>query len=254
MRRLLIALCLAAAPGIASAEAAWPWIKGEAFGDRPIADGAGRVALDAPARTEDDRAAPISVSASLPEGRAIARITLVIDENPSPVSAVIEPTTPVSALAFGVTFRMNGPSPVRAILEDDAGGLWMTETMVKTSGLGACAAPPGTDPAVALQTIGQMALAPAAGAPETLTLSVSHPSYSGLQMDQVTLLYRPARFIERLEAWADDRPLFALTGSISLSENPVFRFARPEGADALRVRVTDTDGDIFERRFALGDS
>jgi sulfur-oxidizing protein SoxY len=146
--------------------------------------------------------------------------------------------------------RMNGPSPVRAIVETESGRLLMREAMVKTSGVGACAAPPGVDAATALATLGEMTLA---GGPETLRLDISHPSYSGLQMDQITLLYTPARFIETLEIAADGAALFTITGSISFSENPAFTFARPAGATALKARMTDTDGAIFERRFALGE-
>jgi len=85
-------------------------------------------------------------------------------------------------------------------------------------------------------------------------LSISHPGKSGMQMDQITLLHRPARFIETLEVWADETPLFTVTGSISLSENPQIAFDRPHAAQALRVRLTDTDGAVFERRFGLGAS
>jgi sulfur-oxidizing protein SoxY len=255
MRGILLGLCLSAAhlaaPLGAAAEPSWPWIRDELFADRPIATAQDVVRLDAPMRAADDRAAPIGVAAQLPLGDAIHRVTLVIDDNPAPVSAVIELAEPLRAASFGFTMRLNGPSPIRAVVESADGGLFMAEGAIKTSGVGACAAPPGTDTAVAMETLGEMELS--ADAPETLRLSVSHPSYSGMQMNQVTLLYTPARFIERLELWADTAPLFTVTGSISLSENPQFTFDRPLGAQSLRVRMIDTEGAVFERRFALGE-
>lgn len=261
MRRALLAVCLAAAPTLAAAEAAWPSIKAELYGARGLEDGAGVVTLAAPPRASDDRAVPMRIDARLPFGAAIARMTLVIDENPMPVSAVVDFTEPTRAASFDFTMRLNGPSPVRAIIEVDDGRLYMAETVVKTSGLGACAAPPVTDATAALATLGQMALTADADplrargdAGDRVRLGISHPSYSGMQMDQITLLYRPARFIDTLEVWADETPLFTVTGSISLSENPQIGFERPHAAQALRVRLTDTDGAVFERRFGLGES
>ena len=258
MRRALFALVIAAQPLAAAADAAWPWIRDEAFAGRTIEEGAEGVRLLAPRRTENDRAAPLGLAADLPMGETIRRMTLIIDENPMPVSAEIEMLRPTRAAAFGFTMRMNGPSPVRAVVETGDGRLLMQDAMVKTSGVGACAAPPGVDEAVALATLGQMELEAgtpdAADAPARLSLRVSHPSYSGLQMDQVTLLYTPMRYVETIEVWADDTALFRITGSISYSENPAFSFDRPEGAKTLRVRVTDSDGEIFEKRFPLGVS
>ncbi|WP_333833784.1 quinoprotein dehydrogenase-associated SoxYZ-like carrier [Rubrimonas sp.] len=251
MRGVLVGLCLAATPHLAAAEPAWPWLRDELFADRAIEAASGAVTLDAPARAADDRAVPISVAAQLPQGAAIRRISLLIDDNPAPVSAVIDLAEPRRAASFAFTMRLNGPSPVRAVVESADGALFMAETLVKSSGLGACAAPPGVDAVAAMATLGDMTLI--ADAPGRLRLSVSHPSYSGMQMDQITLLYTPARHVRTLEVGADEAPLFTVTGSISLSENPEFGFDTPLGANTLRVRMTDTDGAAFERRFALGE-
>lgn len=263
MRSALVGLLLFAASGASAAETGWSWIRDELYPGRTIEAAQGAVTLTAPRRTDNDLSTRIGVAVALPPGAAIRRVTLVIDENPSPVSAVVELHQPALAASFDVTMRMNGPSPVRAIVEAEDGRLFMAEQMVKTSGLGACAAPPGVDAAVAMATLGEMTLtterpaavaAPAAQAAERLRLGVSHPSYSGLQMDQVTLLFTPARFVETLEVWADETPLFTLTGSISLSENPQIGFETPPAAGSLRVRMTDSAGAASERRFGLGES
>jgi sulfur-oxidizing protein SoxY len=265
MRSALVGLCLLAACGASAAEGGWPWIRAELYPGRVVEAAQGAVTLVAPRRTENDHATRVGVEVALPPGAAIRRVTLVIDENPSPVSAVVDLHQPALAASFDFTVRMNGPSPVRAIVEAEDGRLFMAEQTVKTSGLGACAAPPGVDAAVAMATLGQMTLQterPAMGvaaaggseAAERLRLGVSHPSYSGLQMDQITLLFTPARFVRTLEVWADETPLFTVTGSISLSENPRFGFEKPLAAGSLRVRMTDTEGASFEREFGLGAS
>jgi sulfur-oxidizing protein SoxY len=265
MRGALIGLFLFAASGASAADAGWSWIRDELYPGRTIEAAEGAVTLVAPRRTDNDSATRIGVEVALPPGAAIRRVTLVIDENPSPVSAVVDMHQPALAASFDFTMRMNGPSPVRAIVETEDGRLFMAEQTVKTSGLGACAAPPGVDAAVAMATLGRMTLEterPGGGAvlaaggeaAERLRLGVSHPSYSGLQMDQVTLLFTPARFVRTLEVSADETPLFTVTGSISLSENPRFGFEKPLAADSLRVRMTDTEGATFEQRFGVGHS
>lgn len=264
MRSALVGLFLLAASGASAADGGWSWIRDELYPGRTIEAAEGAVTLVAPRRTENDHATRIGVEVAAPPGAAIRRVTLVIDENPSPVSAVVDMHQPVLGASFDFTMRMNGPSPVRAIVETEDGRLFMAEQTVKTSGLGACAAPPGVDAAVAMATLGQMTLEterPAAGAAlasgeaaERLRLGVSHPSYSGLQMDQITLLFTPARFVQTLEVWADETPLFTVTGSISLSENPRFGFEKPLTADSLRVRMTDSAGAVSEQRFGLGES
>jgi sulfur-oxidizing protein SoxY len=256
MRRAASFVFLLAASAASADETSWAEVRGALWPGRAVAEAAGLVTLDAPARAADDRAVPVTVEARAPDGAAIRRVTLVVDDNPAPVSAALEALAPADALTFGVTLRLNGPSDLRAVLETADGRLFMAATRVKTSGLGACAAPPGVDEATAMATLGRMTLdgAGALEADDDLRLRVAHPSYSGLQMDQVTLLFRPARFVETVEIEGDAGPLWRVTGSISLSENPVFAFDRPEGSDALRVRVTDSDGAVFERRFGLGDS
>jgi sulfur-oxidizing protein SoxY len=254
MRIASLAFAVAAFPAAVLAGDSWDAVRQAVWGDRPIADGGASVRLDAPVRAADDRAAAMTATAAFADGRLVRAITVVIDENPMPVSAAVALATPQAAMTFAATYRLNGPSQVRVVVEDADGGLWMADQLVKTSGVGACAAPPSTDAKLAMATMGQMTLAAEPAAVDTARLKVSHPSHSGMQMDQVTLLYTPARYVETLEVWADDAPLFTLTGSISLSENPEIAFTHPHAAQSLRVRLTDTSGAIFERSFGLGAS
>lgn len=80
---------------------------------------------------------------------------------------------------------------------------------------------------------------------------IRHPNYSGLQRDQTTQLFIPAHFIDTLEVRQGDEPLFSMTGGISISENPSFRFAYTDnGAPSLTVHATDTEGNVFVRDLA----
>jgi sulfur-oxidizing protein SoxY len=77
------------------------------------------------------------------------------------------------------------------------------------------------------------------------------PSHSGMQMDQISLLFIPARYIETVEVFTDDVPMFSMTGSISLSEDPAISFPIPLDAQALTVRMVDTEEAEFKQTFPL---
>ena len=274
MRTLITLWALTAAIGLAqpaAAEDAWSELRPEIYAERVIAPAGDLVTLSAPRRSSDDRRTPLGAEVRAPDGAAIRSIALIIDENPMPVSAVFDFAEPQNAFTFSAEMRMNGPSPVRVVMETEDGGLYMSETLVKTSGVGACAAAPGADVEVALKTLGQMELtllgqemaeAPLARlaalgdakpqpAAAQARLDIMHPSHSGMQMDQISLLFIPARFIDTVEVSADDQPLFTMTGSISLSENPSLTFNAPATASSLTVRLRDTEETEVEKVFPL---
>ncbi|MBC7142008.1 MAG: quinoprotein dehydrogenase-associated SoxYZ-like carrier, partial [Rhodobacteraceae bacterium] len=177
MRHLLIAaFALLAQPALA-AEGSWPDIRAQLYAERPLQSGQNVIALDAPYRTDNDARTVIGVSLVAPPGLNLAAVTLVLDENPMPVSAVIRLAEPLPRFRFDATLRINGPTPVHVIAETSDGQLFVAEGFVKTSGQGACAAPPGTDPEKALATLGDMVIGIA---------SASNPAdpLSGLMGDQ----------------------------------------------------------------------
>ena len=81
---------------------------------------------------------------------------------------------------------------------------------------------------------------------------IRHPNYSGLQMDQVTMLYIPARFIQEIVLKRGDDVVLTMEGGISLSENPSFRFAfRRDGNGDLVSRAEDTQKNVFEKSWPV---
>jgi sulfur-oxidizing protein SoxY len=239
----------------------WDELKPAVVGERPIADGTGIVTLTTPYRAEDDRKVPVDVRASFADGRTVKSVTVVIDENPMPVSAIVTLAQPRADMAFEAKMRLNGPTKVRAIVEASDGKLYMAENAVKTSGLGACASPPVTDPKIAEKTLGNMDVAAlsAGGAVEAghpvrrVRLDIQHPNLTGLQMDQITLLYTPARYVSDIEVRQGNEPVLSIKGGISLSENPTMTFDwRDTGGESLAVTITDTAGTVFRKTFPVG--
>lgn len=248
--------CITALPALAGD--AWNAVRSQLYGERSLLDGGSLISIDAPYRTADDGRTDMAVQVTAPRGLTVGKVTLVLDENPMPVSAVFDLNTPQSSFYFDVTMRVNGPTPLHVIAETTDGRLWVSESYVKTSGTGACAAPPGTDPKIALATLGQMGIEIGSLRPEgsvnkianvtaqlrKLDLEISHPSHSGMQMDQISLLFIPMRYIETVDIDLDGAGYVGVTGSISLSENPKISMSVPRRTQMVDVTMTDTDGTV----------
>ena len=259
--RFVLALCAILIAGPAFAATAWDDIRYSLYGDRILRPGADVVQLDAPYRTDNDIRTVIGAELTAPPNAMISKVTLVLDENPMPVSAVFSLAEPQPAFAFSATMRINGPTPIHVVAETTDGEAYVVEGYVKTSGLGACAAPPGTDPEEALATLGEMELflaEPDAGSltgqvmalasegTKELSVDVQHPSHSGMQKDQISLLFIPMRYVSDLDIGVNGAPYAGVTGSISMSENPSLTLTVPKQAQTATVRMTDTDGTVTE--------
>lgn len=244
-----------ALPALANSET-WDSIQYELYGERPTLNGDNFIAIDAPYRSQDDARAQIAAQIVAPKGGVIDKVTLVLDENPMPVSAVFDLERPQSSFFFDITMRVNGPTPMHVVAELTDGRLFVSETYVKTSGSGACSAPPGTDVDAALATLGNMQIeltgrhTAQKGADALMNrlnrvdVDISHPSHSGMQMDQISLLFIPLRYVENVDIDLDGAGFVEMTGSISLSENPRVGLAVPRKTQSLDVTMTDTDGTV----------
>lgn len=266
---ILLATALLASPSLASDT--WSELREQIYDDAVPVINAEVVRLDVPYRTYNDPRTDIGTHIKAPFGEFIKTVSLIIDENPMPVSAVFELAEPRRAFAFSGSMRINGPSMIRIVAETDRGNFYMQEAFVKTSGTGACSAPPGTDPLIALENLGTMKFKLLPGDGESVLasleqkpvaqtngdlgrlvqLDLDHPSHSGMQMDQITLLFIPARYVDTIEVQSDGKPLFTMTGSISFSENPAIRFEVPDDALGVGVKMTDTEGAVFEETFTM---
>lgn len=257
MKKLLtIAALVATAPFVAVASNdAWDSIRAELYGDQPLLSGARIIDIDAPYRTYEDSRTELGAIVTAPAGAEIKKVTVVLDENPAPVSAVFNFETPLSTFYFDITMRINGPTPLHVIAEAVDGRLFMSETFVKTSGQGACSAPPGTNVEEALATLGEMQVELVGRAPlkgsdaltsalNRMNVDIKHPSHSGMQMDQISLLFLPMRYVENVDIELDGSGYVGLTGSISLSENPRVGISVPSKALSVGVTMTDTDGTV----------
>lgn len=244
-------------PGTASAQSAqpsdsWTELKDAIFGDGVIADD-DVVALEAPSRATDPAVVPVAIRLS--DDAAVTRLTLIVDENPAPVAATFTFGENTGIRSIETRLRVNAYSNVRAIAETSDGSLHESVVYVKASG--GCAAPAARNPADAAATLGEMRLRrlveAANGQTQEAQLMIRHPNNSGLQRDQVTHLYIPAHFVSDLDIRLDDKPFLSMSGGISISEDPNFRFRYDGPEGVFKVIASDTEGQTFAKVFSPGE-
>jgi sulfur-oxidizing protein SoxY len=220
------------------------------FDQRPIADGTGIIALEAPYRAEDAAIVPITIRSELPAGSSvkIARITLTIDQNPSPVAAVFTFGDGGTVNAISTRVRVDAYTNMHVVAETSDGKLYAVEKFVKASG--GCSSP-GIATADAASHRGDMQFRRFAseGGADTAEaqIMIRHPNNSGLQRDPINNYYIPAFFVDDLALSVDGKLLLRVQGGISISENPSFRLNYSGAVDApVAVEAKDTNGNVYK--------
>lgn len=244
--RLFVLLSLISGGPVGASEA-WPDIRRTVFGKAEIAED-DVVSLEVPVRAEDAALVPLSFKFKDDMVRRVRKISLIVDENPSPVAAVvnIEKPNSVGLKSFSTRVRVDRYTYIRAIAETDDGSLHMTSKFIKASG--GCSAPASKDAEAALKDIGKLrAKASVDSASSVVDIAIRHPNFTGLQMDQVTRAYTPARFIEEIRVAQAGQQIARIESGISISENPSVRLEFvPVQNGALNIQVSDTSGAKFE--------
>jgi sulfur-oxidizing protein SoxY len=228
----------------------WQALQHALFPGRSLADGAGIVRLDAPPRALDAALVPIGIELSAV--KPIKSVYLVIDGNPSPLAGHFTFGPKADPHSLKLRVRVDQYTNMHAVAETQDGQLFVATKFIKASG--GCSAPAGSDDATALQDIGRMKLhlvgdfAP--GKPEQAVLMVRHPNFNGMQMDQVTRYYTPARFIRTIDVTYEGSSVFHLDSDISMSTDPVITFGFvPQAKGQMKVVVRDSKDATFDHSF-----
>jgi len=234
----------------------WQKVQASLFEGRTVQPApAGLLTLDVPARATDAALVPIALRTQLPPGSArhVTRLYLLIDANPSPISAIFQFSPRSGRAEIETRVRVDDYSFVRAIAETSDGQLYGVVRFVKAAG--GCSAPAGSDARAAAATLGQMGFrvdGDLHGAQPVLAqLAIKHPNHSGLAMDQATRQFTPAHYVRKVEVTYQGEPVFSADVDFSISENPNFRFYFvPRGPGELRATVIDS----HDRRFAAAQT
>jgi sulfur-oxidizing protein SoxY len=233
----------------------WRKVRASLYADRSIAPATADVlTLEAPLRAVDSAVVPIAIRTQGSGAAAIKRVTLIIDNNPSPIAAIFDFGIDSPRADIETRVRVDEYSHVRAVAELADGRIVMATRFVKASG--GCSAPPDKDPALARASLGRMLLRveePARrGQPTLAQLSISHPNDSGMVMDQLSRQYTPSHYLRQLTVTYAGALVLSADLDFAISENPNFRFYFvPRGDAALKAEITDTRQLHFESTLAL---
>jgi sulfur-oxidizing protein SoxY len=232
----------------------WPALQKDVFGQKPVTENAAFVGLEAPDRADDAALVPLKVRIPADVAQRVKKLTLIVDKNPAPVVAEFAygPAAGNGERTLATRVRVDMYSNVRAVVETEDGALYMATKFVKAAG--GCSAPALKDTDAALADAGRMIVktlesGEAGTGLRQAQLMIKHPQYSGLQLNQATGFYIPARFVREIDVKRGDELVFKMTGGISISEDPNFRFSYAAGGgETLEVTATDTEGKVFTGR------
>lgn len=252
---LILAALLAASPALGAGNTEpdrlerWQDLTALIFGDdAEIAPTETLVSLDAPERALDSSLVPVTITT---EDAGITGLGLVVDENPGPLAARVRFGPVGDPRLLGLRVRVDGYTNVHAVATLADGSMVANATFVK--GAGGCSAPIGVSDLEAMAGMGDMRLKFAGDGPEgagKATLMVRHPNFNGMQMNQVSRLYTPARYVTDVEVTRGGERVFAMQSDISLATNPVIEFLYRRGSDApFTVAVTDSSGERWSQDF-----
>ncbi len=230
--------------------ARWKQLQESIFPHRQVLDSGGIISIDAPPRALDAALVPIELHMS--GTKPVKGVYLIIDDNPAPMAAhfVFGPKADPRDLKLRV--RVNAYTNVHAIAETQDGQLHAATQFVKAAG--GCSAPAGPDDNAALADIGRMKLRLlgdfAAGQPMQAQLMIRHPNFNGMQMNQLTRFFTPARFIRTIDATYEGAQVFHLDADISLSTDPVITFGFvPHAKGQMKVVAQDSSNTVFNHSF-----
>ncbi len=237
----------------ASRAARWKDVASTLFAGRVLQDGSSMITLDAPPRALDASLVPVSIS--IDPAMAVKTLTLVIDDNPAPVAASFHFGPAADPHMLKTRVRVDQYTLMHAVVETENNKLYEVARFIKAAG--GCSAPGTTSEADALARIGRMKFAvrdPGGnGKPETAELLISHPNFNGMQMNQVTRFYTPARYVQEVRVSRGGALVFSMQGDISLSQDPSITFGMKPGPEApVDVEVDDSAHSVFHHVFAAG--
>lgn len=257
----LMALACLACPPWAQAQAQaqdtpWPALQQTYFPGKKL-EPAPFIHLTAPSRAASGDQVPFAFSIDHPmtEQQYIKSVTVFVDENPVPLTAVFHLTPDSGKAEISTRIRLESDSPVHVVAESNDGRFYVNTVTVKASG--GCSGPASGDEAAGRAGAGKMKLALDSpfkrGDLNKATLLVKHPMSTGMQRDLATHGFRPAHYIDRIAITYNGKPVLTADTNIGISENPSIHFGfLADKPGALQILVHDNEGGTFRQSMDLG--
>ena len=231
------------------------YLKEAVFGDDVINDGTQMFTLDTPYRALDAAIVPISINFNTPQSKTtfVKSLTLIVDENPSPLVSKFNFTPKVGNASLTTRVRIDKYTYVRAIVEMNNGEKYMNSNFVKAAG--GCSAPSLADMDTVMARLGKMKMkffeTGNNNSPSKAQFLISHPNFSGLQFNQLTRAEIPAHFVNYIKIEQDNELIIEAYPDISMSEDPSITFHFLDSGSPLKVTVEDSEGKNYAGNFPL---
>ena len=231
------------------------YLKEAVFGDDVINDGTHMFTLDTPYRALDAAIVPISINFNTPQSETtfVKSLTLIVDENPSPLVSKFNFTPKVGNASLTTRVRIDKYTYVRVIVEMNNGEKYMNSNFVKAAG--GCSAPSLADMDTVMARLGKMKMkffeTGNNNSPSKAQFLISHPNFSGLQFNQLTRAEIPAHFVNYIKIEQDNELIIEAYPDISMSEDPSITFHFLDSGSPLKVTVEDSEGKNFAGNFPL---
>ncbi len=218
-------------------------------------DGSHIIELTTPYRAADAAIVPISVKFKNKQNKDnfVKNITLIVDENPSPVVGKFHLSHNSGYADFSTRIRIDKYTYVRVIAEMNNNEKYMVSEFVKAAG--GCSAPSLADMDTVMARLGKMKMklikTGKIGALNKAQFIISHPNFSGLQFNQLTRTEIPAHFVDTVTIKQGEDVILNIASDISLSEDPSFTFHYINNGKPLKVIVSDSIGKIYKKEWPL---
>jgi sulfur-oxidizing protein SoxY len=263
-RRLVLFLSLTTLASLAcplrataqAQDAPWTALQESYFPGKKL-EAAPFIHLTAPARAASGDQVPFAFSIDHPmtAKQYIKSVTLFVDANPVPLTAVFHFTPGSEKAEISTRIRFDSDSPVHVVAESNDGRFYVNAVAVKASG--GCGGPAPSEDAAAMAAAGKMKLALDGpfkpGDVNKVRLLIRHPMYTGLQRDLSTHGFRPAFFIDKIAVTYNGKPVMTADTSIGISENPFIQFGFfADKPGALQVVLHDNKGATFRQSMDIG--
>jgi sulfur-oxidizing protein SoxY len=253
---MLAALACPLQASAQEAEASWTALQKSYFPGKTL-EAAPFIHLTAPVRAASGDQVPFAFSIDHPmtAKQYIKSVTMFVDENPVPLTAVFHFTPDSGKAEISTRIRFESDSPVHVVAESNDGRLYVNAVTVKASG--GCSGPASADDPAAIAAAGKMKVAlDGPFKPRDVNkarLLVKHPMSTGLQRDPSTHGFRPAFFIDRIAVTYNGKPVMTADTSIGISENPSIQFGFvADKPGALQVVLRDNKGATFRQSMDVG--
>lgn len=237
-------------------EAPWTVLQKSYFLGKKL-EAAPFIHLTAPVRASSGDQVPFafSIDHSMTAQQYIKSVTLFVDANPVPLTAVFHFTPESGKAEISTRIRFESDSPVHVVAESNDGRFYVNAVTVKASG--GCSGPASGDDPAAMAGAGKMKVAlDGPFKPQDVNkarLLIKHPMHTGLQRDLSTNGFRPAFFIKKIAITYNGKPVMTADTSIGISENPSIQFGFvAEKPGALEVVLHDNKGATFRQSMDIG--